>query len=41
MVFITGKCDMRVKKEDTIKVMKLVKACLQSVQTKGPVRFDS
>ncbi|CAG2249897.1 iolG [Mytilus edulis] len=32
-----GKCKMRVTKEDTIKVMKLVKACLKSVQTQGPV----
>ncbi|XP_063425686.1 inositol 2-dehydrogenase-like [Mytilus trossulus] len=35
-----GKCEMRVTKEDTIKVMKLVKACLKSVQTQGPVGFD-
>jgi hypothetical protein len=31
---------MRVTKEDTIKVMKLVGACLKSVQTQGPVPFD-
>lgn len=40
IVLFSGKCEMRVTKEDTIKVMKLVKACLKSVQTPGPVGFD-
>lgn len=40
-VCFPGKAELRVKKEDTLNAMRLVRACQKSIAAKGPVTMET
>lgn len=40
-VYFPGKAELRVKKEDTLNAMRLVRACQKSIAVKGPVTMET